>query len=213
MKKEKVKTDKKFRLRPWTVIALVLCAVVIIYTGTSAWLTGKVINLTRLANVDGFEVTASVSLSGGGTLSTDPATGAYVLSTNPAHGSYIGKLRVNVHQDGNGLAFVRVKITHDFYNRTTGAHMQGNAALPYNITGSGFTDKTAIDGYYYYNGAFPANGTVSLIASDPATHDSDYGADFLDPDNVVLLVNVTVEAVQFNRAPQIWGLGRRPWAL
>ena len=224
MNKKKDDGRKKFRLRPWIIAALAVLLVVAVYSGTSAWLTGSVISFTRFAKIEDFEfsVTATLVDPTNGTVSTpaiDEFTGAYLLSTQPGDSNYIGNLRVSIRQDGAGVAFVRVKLTHDFRSTSvtgssvdTVTHFPGNVGLPYVVNNS-FADKTGEDAYYYYRGAFPADSEVNFINSGFSSSDFDYSADVLTSGtNTRLLVNISVDAVQFNRVTQIWGTTRRPWA-
>ena len=66
---------------------------------------------------------------------------------------------------------------------------------------SGYTSHTAV--------IVPGlSGSIAFSSSD-----FDYSADVLTSGtNTRLLVNISVDAVQFNRVTQIWGTTRRPWA-
>lgn len=217
MSTKDTKKSNKFRLKPISVIALVLCAVIAVYCGTTAWLTGTVLSPVRYASLEDFTYNTSVSFSSAAIIEDDVPTASgigyidsvtksIIVSTNPADTNYVGNLRFSIRQVGSGVAFVRVKITHEWYNTTQHYRVQDNLNLPFEITEDDFADKREADGYIYSKGAFKPGRAYAVVSGfDAADFDTSGSADYQ------LRINITVDAVQFNRYQQLWGMSKRPW--
>lgn len=228
MSKKNTKQNKKFKLNPFAVVALVVCALAVVYTATTAWLTGEPINPIRFTQLEDFDYKMNVYfLQDDGTKtyviqdSEDKSvytssSGAIELNyTDSSAPNYVSRLRAEIKQLGNGVAFSRVKVSHEWlYTPTDGeeTRLQGDVNLPYTINTEGFVDKRVTDGYIYRNGILSkSDGYVEVINGfDGANFDASAIASLNG--TVELSVNVTVDAVQFNRCQQFWGTGSRPWA-
>ena len=234
MSKKTVKKNKKFKLNPFAVVALVVCAVAVIYTATTAWLTGEPLNPIRFTTLQDFDYKMNVyflqddgtkvyviqdSVDKGGYTSS---TGAIKLDyTNSSAPNYVSKLRAEIKQLGNGVSFSRVKVSHEWLHtlpkenpeqKPVETRLQGDVNLPYTINTDEFVDKRMSDGYIYHEGALEeGDGYVEVINGfDGANFDA--SAISALSGTVELSLNITVDAVQFNRCQQFWGTGSRPWA-
>lgn len=220
MSAKDTKKSNKFRLKPIAVAALVLCAVIAVYCGTTAWLTGTVLSPVRYAAIEDFNYTVSVSFlstaiiqddvpTAAGSSYIDSLTNSIIVSTNPTDPNYVGNLRFSIKQTGSGVAFVRVKLTHEWYHTVDGYRVQDNLNLPFIISEENeerFADKREADGYIYSVGALKPDTDYTVIDSfDAADFDTSGSEGFR------LGVNITVDAVQFNRYQQLWNMSMRPW--
>lgn len=212
MSKKNTKQNKKFRLNPFAVVALAVCALVVVYTATTAWLTGEPINPISFTKLDDFNYEMKVYFLQDDGTEVEVASGSAVGVdySDPSAQNYISKLCVEVKHNGDGVAFSRVRISHEWL-AADGSRLQGDAYLPYTVNSEEFTDARETDGYIYHNGALQDDdGFVRVIDG--------FDAASFDPSAVIALrdvelnLNVSVDAVQFNRYKQIWGIDSRPWA-
>ncbi len=219
MGKNSAKTNKKFKLNPFVIVALVLCALAVVYTATTAWLTGTPINPVRFTELQDFNYDLKIYFEGANTPVVDTANGVNpngVVSVNfsdPSEPNYVGKLRAEVTHTGKGVAFSRLKISHEWLytpqGSTEATRLQGDYYLPY-IINDGFKDSREFDGYVYHEGAMADGETVSVITGfDAAAFDA--SAVTALSGTVTLTVNISVDAVQFNRYQQIWNMDSIPW--
>lgn len=207
-----MKQNKKFRLNPFAAVALAVCALVVVYTATTAWLTGEPINPISFTKLDDFNYETRVYfLQDDGTeVEVTSGSAVEVDYSDPTAQNYVSKLRVEVKHIGDGVAFSRVRVSHEWLAED-GGRLQGDAYLPFKVNSDEFTDARDTDGYIYHKGALnESDGTVNVIDSfDVASFDH---SAVISLGNVKLFVNVSVDAVQFNRYKQIWGINSRPWA-
>lgn len=228
MSKKTVKKNKKFKLNPFAVVALVVCAVAVIYTATTAWLTGEPLNPISFTTLQDFDYKMNVYfLQDDGTkvyvIQDSVDQGVYTSSagaikldyTNSSAPNYVSKLRAEIKQLGNGVAFSRIKVSHEWFHTPSEGdetRLQGDVNLPYTINTDEFVDKRMSDGYIYHEGALEeGDGYVEVINGfDGANFDA--SAISALSGTVELSLNITVDAVQFNRCQQFWGTGSRPWA-
>lgn len=204
----KTKTTKKFKLNPIAVIAVVLSALVAIYCVTTAWLTsGTPLNPLRLMNLQDFQYTVYVydSQNGGEWVEqTEPLTfDADEINTLPNY-------RFKIVQQGSGVAFTRVRISQE-WKLADGSRLQGEYNMPFKVAeNKELFDNRLTDGYVYYMGAFPVGGDGVEIFSgfDSANFDTSALTAYGD---ITLSIDVTVDAVQFNRYQQLWGMDSLPW--
>ncbi len=229
MSKKNTKQNKKFKLNPFAVVALVVCALAVVYTATTAWLTGEPLNPIRFTTLEDFDYKMNVYfLQDDGTKvdlikdSVDQgnytsSSGAIKLDyTDSSAPNYVSRLRAEIKQIGGGVAFLRVKVSHEWlYTQSAGAEstrLQGEANLPYTLNTSEFADKRMTDGYIYHEGILDeSDGYVEVINGFDAAN-FDASAITALSGTVELSVNITVDAVQFNRYQQFWGMSTRPWA-
>lgn len=229
MSKKNEKQNKKFKLNPFAVVALVVCALAVIYSGTTAWLTGEPINPIRFTQLEDFEYKMNVYfLQDDGTKvyvvqdSADKgiytaSSGAVLLNYSDSSAeNYVGRLRADIKQVGNGVAFFRIKISHEIlYTPSEGAEptrLQGDPYLPYVINYDEFVDNRMSDGYIYHKGILDNGEEIEVVTGfDGAKFD--FSSISALSGEVELSVNITVDAVQFNRYQQFWGMSSRPWDI
>lgn len=216
MSKNNTKQNKKRRLNPLVIVALVVCALAVIYSATTAWLTNSIPNPIRFTMLEDFNYQMNVYFEGGETVvsdfdcNSDAITPINVNYTDPSAANYVGKLRVEIKQVGSGVAYTRVRVSHEWVNSVSG-RLQGDSYLPYTVNTDEFVDKRGSDGYIYFDGTMPANGEYTAVINgfDAAGFDASTVSSLSG--TTQLLLNVSVDAVQFNRYQQIWGMDTIPW--
>lgn len=193
---------KKFKLNPVVIVALVLCALIAVYCGTTAWLTGGApVNPIRFLALEDFEYTIEVSADGG----TSWTEAENVITFSKSDLENLENYRFRVKQTGNGAAFARVRLSHEW--KKGDVRLQGEYNLPFIVNNEELYDNRVNDGYVYYAGVFPVNEETEIFSSfDTANFDSS-----AITDDVTLSINITVDAVQFNRYQQHWGMDALPW--
>ncbi len=208
----KSKNTKKFKLNPLAVVALVLCALIAVYCGTTAWITSGVpLNPLRLTSLQDFAYTIYVK-----TTDSDwvPQSAPLEFKVNEsgklvtAAGKEISDYSFKAVQTGNGVAFARVRISQEWV-AADGIRFQGEYNMPFIVADKDkLLDNRFNDGYVYYKGAFPVGGVgVEFFSGfDKANFDTS-----AIPENVTLRLDITVDAVQFNRYQQFWGMDKLPW--
>lgn len=220
----KTKTTKKYKLNPLAVVALVLCALIAVYCGTTAWLTsGTPLNPLRLTSLQDFVYTIEYSTDGVNWKENDGpiafklnsskelVTAGNVTTATPnniVNDIKLSELQFRVVQEGNGVAFTRVRVSQEWV-KSDGTRLQGEYNLPFVVAESDkLFDNRFNDGFVYYKGAFPSNdnGVVVFSGFDSANFDAS-----AIPDGVTLRIDITVDAVQFNRYQQFWGIEALPW--
>lgn len=211
----KTKTTKKYKLNPLAVVALVLCALIAVYCATTAWLTSGVpLNPLRLTSLQDFVYTVETSVNGGTSWSEQTDVLEFIVDNS---GNLVNKsdntkkltdYSFKAIQDGNGVAFARVRISQEWM-KSDGTRLQGEYNLPFIVAENDkLFDNRFNDGFVYYKGAFPLsdNGVVVFSGFDCANFDAS-----AIPDGVTLRIDITVDAVQFNRYQQFWGIEALPW--
>ncbi|MBQ6932180.1 MAG: hypothetical protein IJN38_08640 [Clostridia bacterium] len=207
----KTKSTKKYKLNPLAVVALVLCALIAVYCGTTAWLTSGVpLNPIRLVSLEDFAYTIEVSTDGGATWAPQDD----VLTFEKSEIGNLANVCFKVKQTGNGVAFTRVRISQEWVvldnSGKVTERLQGAYNLPFELAENNdkLFDNRSNDGFVYYAGAFPLNNNGVEIFSgiDMGNFDTS-----VIEDNVTLHIDVTVDAVQFNRYQQFWGIDTLPW--
>lgn len=211
----KTKSTKKYKLNPLAIVALVLCALIAVYCGTTAWLTsGTPLNPLRLTSLQDFVYTVETSTNGGTSWSAQSDVLEFIVDNS---GNLVNKsdntkkltdYSFKAVQDGNGVAFARIRVSQEWL-KSDGTRLQGEYNLPFIVAESDkLFDNRFNDGFVYYKGAFPLsdNGVVVFSGFDTANFDTS-----AIPDGVTLRIDVTVDAVQFNRYQQFWGIDALPW--
>ena len=228
MSKMNDKKIKNRKLNPLAVIALAICALAVIYSATTAWLTGEPLNPIRFTTLEDFEYSMNVYFlqdDGSKTYVVQDfkagdasSVGAISLDFSDASAeNYISKLRVEVKQYGDGVAFSRVKISHEYLYTAPGAteptRLQGVSYLPYTINTDEYMDQRDSDGYIYHIGVMSENDGYLVVVNgfDSANFDASSISGLSG--TVELSLNVSVDAVQFNRYQQFWGISSRPWDI
>lgn len=211
----KTKSTKKYKLNPLAVVALVLCALIAVYCGTTAWLTsGTPLNPLRLTSLQDFVYSIEVSTNGGENWAPQSGVLEFKVDSN---GNLVNKndntkkvsdYSFRAVQEGNGVAFTRVRISQEWV-KSDGTRLQGEYNLPFELaTNDKLFDNRFNDGFVYYKGAFPLSNDGVVIFSGFDTANFDTSA---IPADVTLRIDVTVDAVQFNRYQQFWGIDALPW--
>ncbi len=218
MSKKNTKQNKKRRLNPFVIVALVICALAVLYSATTAWLTGSIPNPIRFTQLEDFDYKMNVYFENGdsdvtvvsdydcNSAAIDPIS---VDFANPNAENYVGKLRVEIRQTGSGVAYSRVRVSHEWVNSVTG-RLQGDSYLPYTVT-EDFVDKRDVDGYVYFNGAMSESEQYTVVVNGFDSAEFDASTVSSLSGKTELLINVSVDAVQFNRYQQIWGMDSIPW--
>lgn len=218
MSNKNIKQNKKRRLNPLVIVALAICALAVIYSATTAWLTSSIPNPIRFTQLEDFDYKMNIYFENGEsdvTVVSDYDCNSAAISpisvdySNPAAENYVDKLRVEIRQVGSGVAYTRVRVSHEWINSVSG-RLQGDSYLPYTVAAD-FVDKRDSDGYIYFNGVMSESEQYTAVidgfnssAFDASTVSSLSG-------ETQLLINVSVDAVQFNRYQQIWGMDTIPW--
>ncbi len=203
----KTKKTKKFKLNPIAIIALVLCAVVAVYCGTTAWITsGAPINPLRFVQLQDFDYVVEYS--------TDSSTWTVINGTvdlDYDDVSSLENIKIRVTQNGSGVAFARLRLVHEWKitNGNTVSRLQSEQNLPFKINSAEFYDNRSADGFVYHIGDFDENEpSVVVDGFDSSSFDDSALSSY---SNLTLTLNVTVDAVQFNRYSQIWKIDALPW--
>lgn len=228
----KTKSTKKYKLNPLAVIALVLCALIAVYCGTTAWLTSGVpLNPLRLTSLQDFVYSIEYSTDGENWKEND---GPIAFKLNPskelvtagnkttatpdniADNINLSVVQFRVKQSGNGVAFTRVRISQEWVvlddSGEVTQRLQGEYNLPFELaTNDKLFDNRVNDGFVYYKGAFPLSKDGVVVFSGFDTANFDTSAISAISDDVTLRIDVTVDAVQFNRYQQLWGMDSLPW--
>lgn len=209
----KTKSTKKHKLNPLAVVALVLCALIAVYCGTTAWLTsGTPLNPLRLTSLQDFVYNIYVKTSSDTDWSLQTAPLEFTLNNSgelvTSSGKKLSDYSFKAVQTGNGVAFTRVRISQEWI-ASDGTRLQGEYNLPFIVAESDkLFDNRFNDGYVYYKGAFPLSNDGVVVFSGFDTANFDTSA---IPSDVTLRIDVTVDAVQFNRYQQFWGIDALPW--
>lgn len=206
----KTKTTKKFKLNPIAVVALVLCALIAVYCGTTAWITsGPPISPLSLTQLEDFKFTITPASDGALTYTYN-----FESSTNNIEeiNAQLAALNFSATKAGNGVAFARFRVSHEWTaTKTDGTtvRLQGEYNLPFNLAANDkLLDNRTQDGYVYYIGAFPKETVQIFNGLDVSDFDTSALSNYA---SVTLSIDFTVDAVQFNRYSQVWGIENLPW--
>lgn len=201
--KKRFMEDKKFRL---IVMALITVAIV---TGFSfAWFIMRSVDANQQMSVANFQAEPVCSFDG-----TDEnfvgEDGLITISTDPDAPNYINNFRVNINYTGDGAAYLRVKMVHEY--SVNGVSTQHPANVPY-ATAADWYDNRGNDYCYYYEKEVDADSNGEIKTLNFITGLDDKNGEFANlADNVVIKVAVETDMVQINRYPQIWGIDHLPW--
>ena len=215
MSNKNIKQNKKRRLNPLVIVALAICALAVIYSATTAWLTSSIPNPIRFTQLEDFDYQMNVYFDGGDVVvsdfdcdsqSIDPISVNY---SDPNAANYVGKLRVEIKQTGSGVAYTRVRVSHEWINSVSG-RLQGDSYLPYTVAAD-FVDKRDSDGYIYFNGVMSESEQYTAVIDGFNSSTFDASTVSSLSGETQLLINVSVDAVQFNRYQHIWGMNTIPW--
>lgn len=194
------------------VIAIVaVIAVIAVVGSTLAWfVTGT--SKSQNFSLTGFKVSARVYFQNGKAQTEadkyKDENGLYNLSLNRNDENYIGNLRVTVNKSGS-VCTLRVKTAFE-WRLADGTVSQNTTNVPFIFNG-GWYDNRSVDYCVYYQGddlsGKVRNDTLYMINGfDESSFDV---SSLEDGASVKLLIEV--DAVQFNRYPQLWNIEKLPW--
>lgn len=193
------------------VAIVAIIAVIAVVGSTLAWFVTQS-SVMQKYSISGIDASAEVTFSANGSaVNADKykdGDGLYLLSLNAADENYIGNFRVTVNHSGSKCC-LRVKTVYE-WTLADGTVSQYTAQIPY-IFGENWYDNRSADYCVYYQGndlsGKLSESTVSLISGfDDAAFDA---SAFESGTSVRALIEV--DAVQFNRYPQIWNIEKLPW--
>lgn len=141
------------------------------------------------------------------------STGVYRLNNIDDYDN----LKLDIKYKGEGRSYLRFKITES-WQHNDGVH---DVITPHSLStytlGENFYDNRSDDGFIYY--ALPLNGednttTLTLNAITQCIGGED-ALDLLDHTDASTFVDISVEleAVQWNRAKELWGISKLPWEV
>lgn len=202
--KKRFMEDKKFRL-----ITMLLVTVIIVTGFSFAWFIGRT-EYNRILSLSNFQAEPICSFEGADSIDSQYKDGnLIILSTEPEAPNYIGNFRVNVKYKGDGAAYLRVKMVHEY--SVNGVSTQHPANVPY-ATSDDWYDNRGNDYCYYYKNEVDADDNTSEKTLEFITGLNDTEGDISGvADGVVIKVAVETDMVQINRYPQIWGIDHLPW--
>lgn len=202
--KKRFMEDKKFRL-----ITMLLVTVIIVTGFSFAWFIGRT-EYNRILSLSNFQAEPICSFEGADSIDSQYKDGnLIILSTEPEAPNYIGNFRVNVKYKGDGAAYLRVKMVHEY--SVNGVSTQHPANVPY-ATSDDWYDNRGNDYCYYYKNEVDADDNISEKTLEFITGLNDTEGDISGvADGVVIKVAVETDMVQINRYPQIWGIDHLPW--
>lgn len=193
-------------------VAIVAIIAVIAVVGSSlAWYVTQS-SKTQKYSISGIDVSADVTFSANGSaVNADKykdTDGLYQLSLNPEDENYIGKLRVTVNHSGSKCC-LRVKTVYE-WTLSDGTVSQYTAQIPYTF-GEEWFDNRAEDYCVYYKGE-DLSGKLSAASAELINgfDEKSFDASAFD-EGVAVRALIEVDAVQFNRYPQIWNIEKLPW--
>ena len=193
-------------------VAIVAVIAVIAVVGSSlAWFVTQTSKSQRFL-LSGIKASAVVSFANGKNAVDSEkykdSNGLYVLSLNENDENYIGKLRVTVNHSGSSCC-LRVKMAYE-WQFSDGSVSQYSSAVPF-VFGSDWYDNRNTDYCIYYrgdddSGKFSADSMLLISGFNNNKFDTS-GFE----DGVTVKVLIEVDAVQFNRYPQLWNIEKLPW--
>lgn len=193
------------------VLIVAVIAVIAVVGSSLAWFVTQT-SKSQSFSISGIKTSADVYFANG-KKSVDAGqykdeNGLYLLSLNKDDENYIGKLRVTVRRSGSACC-LRVKTAFEWQS-SDGAVAQFSTNIPY-IFGDEWYDNRSVDYRVYYMGGDRSgkavNEAFSLINGfDESKFDA---SGFEEGASVKVLVEV--DAVQFNRYPQLWNIEKLPW--
>ena len=227
-----MENTKKAKMRkPPTVVLIAIIALVVLMSGTLAWLTIGDAVTTRIYSLSNFDAYAEVYFMDG-TTKTTPTKSDYdsieVNYTDSNAPNYIGKLRVDAQFKGRGFAYIRLKMVQQWQDGSDKI-LQSDAVVPYDINIPYLAEDTGDQNKWYdnrrddfclyfanrlslTNAAFPTdNDNYVKIPVIVAGFDAVEMASIAPSDAVSLKTAFILEAVQVNRYPQFWGIDTLPW--
>lgn len=126
-------------------------------------------------------------------------------------------LKLDIKYRGEGRSYLRFKITESWQHNDGGHDVITPHSLSIYTLGENFYDNRSDDGFIYY--ALPLSGednvnTLTLNAITQCVGGED-APDLLDNADASTFVDISVEleAVQWNRAKEMWGISKLPWEV
>lgn len=202
--------SKKFNKKVLTVI-VALIAIIAVVGSSLAWFVTRT-SKTQRFSVFGINVTETVSFSDGkrsiGAEKYKDEDGLYTLSLDKNDENYIGNLRIYLEKSGIKCC-LRVKMVYEWSN-ADGSVKQHDVMVPY-VFDSEWYDNRNTDYCVYYQGADKSGKAAStafylINGFDESSFDTT-----VFEDGTTVKVLIEIDAVQFNRYPQMWNIEKLPW--
>lgn len=201
---------RKLNKKIITVIVAVI-AVIAVVGSSLAWFATQTSKSQRFS-LSGISTSANVFFRNGKTdvdaEKYKDENGLYVLSLDKNDVNYIGNLRVTVKRSGSASC-LRVKTAFE-WQLEDGTVSQYTTNVPYIFNGEWY-DNRSEDYCVYFMGEDRSGKTkdesLSLIKG---FDESSFDADGFEGGAAVKAL-IEVDAVQFNRYPQLWDIQKLPW--
>lgn len=202
--------SKKFNKKALTVI-IALTAIIAVVGSSLAWFVTRT-SKTQRFSVFGINVAETVSFSDGKNV-VDAAkykdeNGLYNLSLDKDDENYIGNLRIYMERSGIKCC-IRVKMAFEWIG-ADGSVIQQDVAVPY-VFNNDWYDNRNTDYCVYYQGVDKSGkAAASSLYLINGFDENSFGTTFVE-DVTSVKVLIEIDAVQFNRYPQMWSMEKLPW--
>lgn len=124
-------------------------------------------------------------------------------------------LKLDLKYKGEGKSYVRFKITESWQHQEAGHDVITPHSLSTYTLGSDFYDNRSDDGFIYCRVPLYGNDANTVISKEAIIQciKGNDANDLLDPSHASTFVDISIEleAVQWNRAMELWGLRELPW--
>jgi len=211
--------------KPAAALIIALVAIVVAVSTAVAWLIISTdYSPERYLSLSNFDAYAEVYFDNAGkkTPVRDSLGAIEVDLTGTYPDKYIGNQRVDAKYKGLGAFYLRLKMTQQWTDNTTGKVLQANAALPYKIGGTPYDIETGgpqdawfdnrLDDFCIYYADKIQVANANYITKPIIIEGMDITAfNAMKPAGATLKVSFALEAVQINRYPQFWGIDSLPW--
>lgn len=205
-------TNMSKKINRKAVIAIVaVIAVIAVIGSTLAWfVTGT--SKSQNFSLTGINVSARVYFQNGkAQVEADKykdENGLYDLSLKKSDENYIGNLRVTVKRSGS-ICTLRVKTAFE-WRLADGSVSQNTTDVPF-VFYDGWYDNRSVDYCVYYQGSdLSGKARADTLYMIKGFDESSFDASALE-DGASVKALIEVDAVQFNRYPQLWNIEKLPW--
>lgn len=194
------------------VIIVAIVAVIAVLGSSLAWFITQTTK-TQNFSISGINASATVYFQTGKNATVNAKKymdkdGLYVLSLNKDDDNYIGKLRVTVSRSG-AKCCLRVRMGLE-WQLADGTVAQYSTNVPY-IFYDKWYDNRSVDYCVYYQGDdLSGKATYDDRSLIKGFDESKFDVSGFE-DGVTVKALIEVDAVQFNRYPQLWNIDKLPW--